>query len=388
MGADTDPFHLLTYSREIIFGPGSLAQLPEAVECFGWQRLMLCTSPSQRRNGTIEALRASLRGKLVTVFDEVQAHVPDSQVSQALEIAGDHEVDAIIGLGGGSPIGMAKAVSMALEEQYTDQPASAATPTDQPLFPVIGIPTTYAGSEMTPIYGITYSGQEKSGKHTFRDPKIAPKLVVYDPDLTLDLPPEVTASSGINALAHCIEALYSTARNPHATSAAQEGIRHITTALPACTENGGDREARSEMLVGSHLAALALSTTKMGLHHGLCHVLGGSAHVPHGVANSVMLPHAMQFNLDVTAPHLVLAARAMGLDGTSQDSQAVARTCVDRIFEFIGRLGLPQRLRDVGVEADDIPRLAQLALHSRAVQDNPKPVASADQAEAVLRAAW
>lgn len=388
MGAATEPFHLLTYSREIIFEPGSLAQLPEAIERFGWQRLMLLTSPSQRRNGTIDALRSALGGKLVAVFDEVQAHVPDFQVSQALEIAGDHSIDALIGLGGGSPIGMAKAVSMAFEEQYTGQPARAATPTDQPLFPVIGIPTTYAGSEMTPIYGITYSGQAKSGKHTFRDPKITPKLVVYDPDLTLDLPPEVTASSGINALAHCIEALYSITRNPQSTSAAQEGIQHITNALPACTENGSDREARSEMLVGSHLAALALSTTKMGLHHGLCHVLGGSAHVPHGVANSVMLPHAMRFNLDLTAPQLALAAWAMGFDGNSQGIQTAAEACVDQTFEFISRLGLSQRLRDVGVEADDIPRLAQLALHSRAVQDNPKPVTSADQAEAVLRAAW
>ncbi len=381
-------FHLVTYSREIIFGSGSIVQLPEAIKRFGWRRLMLCASPSLERNGYINALRVALGEKLVAIYDHVQAHVPDFQVAEALAIAEEHQVDALIGLGGGSPIGMAKAVSLALEEQRTGQPARATFPTDQSLFPVIALPTTYAGSEMTPIFGITYTGQEKSGKITVRDPKITPKLVMYDPDLTLDLPPEVSASSGINALAHCIEALYSTARNPQATAVAQQGIRHIIKALPRCTVNGSDREARSEMLIGAHLAALALSTTKMGLHHGLCHVLGGSAHVPHGVANSVILPHAMRFNLDVTAPQMVLAARSMGIDSTSQDAQAVAEVCVDSVYEFIRLLGLPQRLADVGVDEDDIPRLAQLALQSRAVQDNPKPITDAAQTETVLRAAW
>src|SRR5262249_46312525 len=155
------------------------------------------------------------------------------------------------------------------------------------------IPTTYAGSEMTPVYGITHTDQNPPRKITVRDPKIAPKLVIYDPELTLNLPPEVTASSGINAMAHCVEALYSIARNPMATAAAQSGIGHITRALPRCTANGSDGEARREMLIGSHLAAFALFTTTMGLHHGLCHVLGGSANVPHGIANAIILPHAM-----------------------------------------------------------------------------------------------
>lgn len=381
-------FHLVTYAREIIFGSGSFDQLPEGIKRFGWQRLMLCTSPSIGRSGYSNILKTALGEKLVATYDQVQAHVPDFQVNEALALAVENQVDGIIGLGGGSPIGMAKAVSMALEGHHTGQQARAASPTDQPLFPVIAIPTTYAGSEMTPVYGITYSGQGKSGKITFRDPKITPKLVIYDPELTLSLPPDVTASSGINALAHCIEALYSTTRNPQATAVAQQAILHIRNALPRCTVNGSDREARGEMLLGAHLAALTLSTTKMGLHHGLCHILGGSANVPHGIANSVILPHAMRFNLDVTAPQIVLAARAMNIDSTKQDALVVAEACVDRVFEFIQQLGLPQRLRDVGVAHDDIPRLAQLALQSRAVQDNPKPITDAAQIIDVLRAAW
>lgn len=381
-------FHLVTYAREIIFGSDSIDQVPEGIKRFRWQRLMLCTSPSIGRSGFFDALKTALGEKLVVTYDQVQAHVPDFQVIEALASAVEYKVDGIIGIGGGSPIGMAKAVSMTMEEHHTDQQTRAASPTDQPLFPVIAIPTTYAGSEMTPVYGITYSGQGKSGKITFRNPKITPKLVIYDPELTLGLPPDVTASSGINALAHCIEALYSTTRNPQATAMAQQAMLHIINALPRCTANGSDLEARSEMLLGAHLSALALSTTKMGLHHGLCHILGGSAGVPHGIANSVILPYAMRFNLDVTAPQVVLAATAMAIDNTGQDIQAVAEAVIDRVFEFIRQLGLPQRLRDVGVVQDDIPRLAQLALQSRAVQDNPIPITDAAQIETVLRAAW
>lgn len=381
-------FHLVTYAREIIFGSDSIDQVPEGIKRFRWQRLMLCTSPSIGRSGFFDALKTALGEKLVVTYDQVQAHVPDFQVIEALASAVEYKVDGIIGIGGGSPIGMAKAVSMTMEEHHTDQQTRAASPTDQPLFPVIAIPTTYAGSEMTPVYGITYSGQGKSGKITFRNPKITPKLVIYDPELTLGLPPDVTASSGINALAHCIEALYSTTRNPQATAMAQQAMLHIINALPRCTANGSDLEARSEMLLGAHLSALALSTTKMGLHHGLCHILGGSAGVPHGIANSVILPYAMRFNLDVTAPQVVLAATAMAIDNTGQDIQAVAEAVIDRVFEFIRQLGLPQRLRDVGVVQDDIPRLAQLALQSRAVQDNPIPITDAAQVETVLRAAW
>src|SRR5262249_41841155 len=140
--------------------------------------------------------------------------------------------------------------------------------------------------------------------------------------------------------------------------------------------------------IGAHLAGVALSITTMGLHHGLCHVLGGSANVPHGIANSIILPHTMEFNLDVTAPQLAQVAHAMGLCAEGQDDRAAAQTAVDGVFKFIGALGLPQRLRDAGIFESDLPRLAGLALQSRAVQDNPKPIADAAQAESILRAAW
>src|SRR6266566_1604527 len=182
-------FHYTSYAQQVIFGAGSLARLSEEVTGFGWQRLMLCATGSLRRDGTITAVQTALGERLVAVYERVQPHVPDFQVAEA------HEVDALIGLGGGSPIGMAKAVSMALEEKRGGKVARAAFPTEQPLVAVVAIPTTYAGSEMTPVYGVTHHEDGAARKITVSDAKIVPKLVIYDPLLTLHLPRELTAST-------------------------------------------------------------------------------------------------------------------------------------------------------------------------------------------------
>jgi len=379
-------FHSTFYAQEVIFGAGAVSGLREAVDRFGWQRLLLCTSRSLRQNGHAGRIESALDERHVATFERVLPHVPEAQVAEALALADEQRVDDLVALGGGSAIGLAKALSLALERPRTDTTARDPLPTDQPKVPVVAIPTTYAGSEMTPVYGVTRDEPGAARKVTVTDPKVAPKLIIYDPALTLDLAPAVTAATGINALAHCIEALYSVTRNPLSSAAAREGVRHIARALPRCYAVGDDLEARTEMLVGAYLAGTALATVAMGLHHGLCHVLGGTAGVAHGVANSIMLPHAMRFNLDATAPQLALAAQAMGI--MSDDPHAAAEEAIQRVYSLVGQLGLPQRLRDVGVAEADLPGLAQLALRSRAVQANPRPITDAAQVEAVLRAAW
>jgi maleylacetate reductase len=381
-------FRYTSYAQEIIFGPGSLNQIGEAVGRFHWQRLMLCTSPSLRVNGHVAVIEVTLGERLVATYERTQSHVLDFQLAEAFELARAGEVDAVIGLGGGSPLGLAKAVSSALEEQRTGRPARAAFPTDQPLIPVAAIPTTYAGSEMTPIYGVTHQTGGATRKITVRDARITPKLVIYDPLLTLNLPPAVTAGTGINALAHCIEAAYSVTRHPLSTAAALAGIQAITRALPRCYHQGDDLAAKTEMLRGAHLGGTALASVAMGLHHGLCHVLGGTAGVPHGVANAIILPQAMRFNLDATAPELAQVAVAMGLDVAGKSDEAAGEAAAQHVYNLVSQLGLPQRLCDAGVNEADLPRLAELALKSSAVQSNPRPLTSAAQAEAIFRAAW
>ncbi len=387
-------FQYTGYAQEIIFGAGSLARLGEAVDRFGWRRMMLCSSGSLRRDGSVGAIESALGDRLVAIYERTQPHVPDFQVAEALELAEQREVDALIGMGGGSQLGMAKAVSFALEEKrgkestHSASPISSNSPIAQPLVPVVAIPTTYAGSEMTPVYGVTRQADGQSRKLTITNAKITPKLVIYDPKLTLGLPPAVTASTGINALAHCIEALYSITRNPLSTTAALSGVHHITHALPRCFAAGDDLQARDELLVGAFLAGSALAHVTMALHHGLCHVLGGAAGIAHGIANSIILPHAVRFNLDATAPQLAPAAGAMGISLTGRSAEMAVEEAAQRIYNLVGSMNLPQRLRDVGVPEADLPQLAQLAFQSRTVQSNPKPITSAAQIEEVLRAAW
>jgi maleylacetate reductase len=385
-----DQFRYVSYAQEVIFARGALVQTGEAVQRFGWKRLMLCTNRSMQARGHVAGIQSTLGDRLVAIFDCVRPHVQDIQVDEMLALAVKHEIDAVVGLGGGSPIGMAKAIASALEEKRTGHSTRASFPTDQPLVPVIAIPTTYAGSEMTAVYGITHSRENPPRKVIVNDPKIAPKLVIYDPELTLDLPPEMTASTGINALAHCIEGLYSIKRNPMSTAAATNGVRNIFNSLLRCYTHPNDLEARTEMLQGAHLAGSSLASVSMGLHHGLCHVLGGTVNVPHGIANSIILPHAIRFNADVTAPRLLPAAEVMGISLNGNSSMVAVEAMAQKIFDLVGQMNLPQRLRDAGTQLkeSDLPHLAQLAFQNRTVQNNPKPITEPAQIEALLKAAW
>jgi maleylacetate reductase len=376
---DAPEFSYTSYPRRIVFAAGALDRLGAESEQFGWRRVLLCTTGSQRRAGRVEALAAALGARLAAVYDGIQPHVPAAQVDAALALATERGIDATLALGGGSAIGTAKAVAAALSERAPDQPPIA----------VAAIPTTYAGSEMTPVYGVTRTGEDGTArKLTTSDERIVPRLVLYDPLLTRDLPRELTAGTGINALAHCIEALYSLTRNPLSSAAARAGIRAITRALPRCVANGGDVAARAEMLEGAYLAGTALASVSMALHHGLCHVLGGSAGVPHGAANAIILPHALRFNAEAAAPRLADAAEAMGLPVSDLPVDAAAGRAVAFVDDFIAGLGLPRRLRDVGVAEGDLPRLAALAFQSRTVHSNPRPIADAARIETLLRAAW
>lgn len=371
-----DEFHYNSYAQEVIFGSGSLHHLSEWVDRSGCQRFILCANHSMRTGGQIDYVEAILGERLVAVFDRVQPHVQDVQVDEVLALAVERRVEAVVGMGGGSPIGMAKAVSAAVEKGSSTN------------VPVIAIPTTYAGSEMTAVFGVTRSKEDPPRKVTVHHPKSVPRLVIYDPTLTVDLPPKLTASTGINALAHCIEALYSIKRNPLSTAAATRAVHHIFNALLRCYTHPDDLEARAEMLLGSHLAGLSLSSVTMGLHHGLCHVLGGTANIPHGIANSILLPHAIRFNAPVTATQLLPVAAEMEIPVHGIKPLVAIEAMVQKLFHFIGQMHLPQHLRDTGLPESALPGLAELAFENRTVQNNPKPITNQLQIAELLYDAW
>jgi maleylacetate reductase len=383
-----ETFRYTFFAQEILFGQGAIAQIGDLAERFNARQVMLFTTEHARSRGMIAPIERALGERITCVFERVQPHVPEADVKEATALAEQHGVDALIGLGGGSAVGIAKAVSMALEEARTNHPARAAYPTDQPLIPVFAVPTTYAGSEITATYGLTREVNRVSTKVVFTDPKIAPKAVIYDPLLTLDLPARVTGGTGINAVAHCVEALYSIKRNPLSSAAALAGLKAISRSLLRCYANGADIEARTEMLRGAFLAGTALSNVAMALHHGICHIIGGATGAAHGDANSVMLPHVMRFNLDATAPELAQIAEAIGVASGGSDPAQAATAATNAIADWIEQMRLPRRLREIGVEKERLPELARLAFASGAVHNNPKPITDVAQLEELLREAW
>ncbi|MBK9052101.1 MAG: iron-containing alcohol dehydrogenase [Chloroflexi bacterium] len=375
-------FNYTIQSQRILFAPGALDQIGAAAAQLGLKRLLLITSPSLAKGGQVERLAAALQPHLLATFSRTEAHVQDYQLVEVLALAQEHQIDGIIGMGGGSPIGLAKALSLAWESRLSGvDEVRSTTPLDVPLIPVIAMPTTYAGSEMTPVYGITHHlADGSSRKITVRDPKIAPRIVIYDPEITLTLPPSQTAGTGMNALAHCFEALYSVTKNPLSSAAALAGLHAIHHALPTCLQNGADLEARIEMLLGAHLAGTSLATVDMALHHGLCHVLGGTVGVAHGVANTIMLSHVLRFNQVAAATELAQAAEAMGVRGVA--------AAIEQVEWLASQTGLPRRLRDVGVGAEMLPRLAEIAMSSATVHKTPRPITSVTEIEEIFAAAW
>lgn len=329
-------------------GDGVTAGLPGEMERLGVRRGFLVTTPG--RAGAAASVRDALGDGLVGGFSGARAHVPAAVVEEALGAMMEAEGDCCVTLGGGSAIGLAKAI--ALETGC----------------PVIALPTTYSGSEMTSIWGITGG----DGKRTGRNARVAPRAVLYDPALSVDLPPPVTAASGMNAVAHCVEALYAADANPVASLLAEEGIRLMARCLPELVRRPTDLVARAEALTAAHLAGCALDMTSMGLHHRLCHLLGGSFGLPHAMTHAVLLPHVAAYN--------GTAADAMRRVAAALD----AREAWTGLFFLNRGLGITATLADLGLAEGDLARVA--ASLDRDFP-NPRPVTDAG-VRAVLRGAF
>jgi maleylacetate reductase len=293
----------------------------------------------------------------------VEPHVPKETVDAARALAEQHKIEVVVAMGGGSAMGVGKGV-------VSGEGRS-----------LIAIPTTYAGSEMTPVFGTTDRAERR--KSVRRDDAVLPKLAIYDPEVTLDLSPELTASTAINALAHCVEACYARDVNPLVPPVALEGIRRIVRSLPLCIANGRNLDAREDLLTGAYLGGFSIANATMALHHGICHVLGGRTGVAHGVLNTIMLPHVMRFNADAVADAMSAIARNFP-PPTAGEGRVGA---VGAVAALVASLPVPQRLRDAGVPETVLDAVAAEAAGSTTIKANPKPVTEADLRE-LLRKAW
>src|SRR4051812_17089607 len=335
----------------VVFGAGSLAKLPDEVEALGLTRVLVLCSPEQADTG--KQVADALGDRAAGVLPEARMHVPLEVAHRARELAAELGADGCVAVGGGSAVGLGKAI--ALEHGL----------------PGIAVPTTYAGSEMTPVWGLTENG----AKRTRRDIRGLPRSVVYDAEMTVTLPAQLSATSGMNAVAHAVEGLYAPDATPIISLMAEEGARALAAALPAVVADGSDLGARGEAQYGAWLCGAVLAATTMSLHHKLCHTLGGTLDLPHAQTHTVVLPHALAYNQPAVPDAVAALSRALG--GADDPARA--------LWELAGRLGAPRSLRELGMAEEDIPRIAELAVANPYA--NPHPV-TRDGVEALLRAAW
>jgi len=324
----------------VVFGAGRLDQLADEVARLGATRVLALSTPGQRR--LAEWAAELLDDRAIGIYAGAAMHVPIEAARLARAEAARLRADCCVAIGGGSTIGLAKAIALELG------------------LPILAVPTTYAGSEMTPIWGLTEGGVKRTG----RDPRVLPRAVIYDPSLTLSLPPRIAGPSGINALAHCVEALYAPDASPIIELMAEEGIRALAASLPVVVHSPGDIAALAQALCGAWLAGTALGAATLGLHHKLCHTLGGSFNLPHAEVHTVILPHAAAYNASAAPAALARTARALG-----------AADAPGAIFDLAATLGAPTALRDIGMRAEDLDAAADLA--TRNPYANPAPVTRA-----------
>ena len=328
-------------ASRVVFGAGSLRQLGQEIDLLGAKRALVLSTPEQASSArrVAELLGARAAG----IFPKAAMHVPIETAREARDEARRLGADCAVAIGGGSTTGLGKAIAL---ESSLDSP-----------LPIIAIPTTYAGSEMTSIYGLTEAGVKKTG----RDPRVLPRTVIYDPELSVSLPLGLSVTSGLNAIAHAAEGLYAVDGNPIAALMAEEGIRAIAAALPLLSADAGDLGARSDALYGAWLCGTVLGAVSMGLHHKLCHTLGGSFNLPHAEVHTVILPHALAYNAASAPEAMRRIARALG-----------STSAAGGVFELALKHGAPVALKDIGMPADGLDHAADLAVQNQ--YPNPRPL--------------
>jgi maleylacetate reductase len=339
-----------TRSRRVVFGPGAAAQSGEELDRLGVRRALMVATP--RGGRAASDLLEDLGSRIAGIFDQARIHVPEEVARAAVEKAVEVEADGLLAFGGGSAVGVAKAVAL------------------ETGLPILALPTTYSGSEMTAIWGIT----GPKGKRTGRDDRVAPRTVIYDPARTLDLPPDTSAASGMNALAHGVEALYAHDRSPLSGLLAEEGVRALARALPRVVADPGALDARGEALYGAHLTGWSLDLASMGLHHKLCHVLGGTFDLPHAVVHALLLPHVAAYNEPAAPEAMARVARALEAESAPRGLHELNRS-----------LGIDVTLEDLGLGEPDLDRAAELAAEGS--YPNPRSP-DREGVRALLQGAW
>jgi alcohol dehydrogenase class IV len=376
----------LLQPNKIVFGQGCATQCAEDMSALGLERAFVVTSPPIV--GLAEPLAGALReeGAAVSIYDGIATEPSIAAFETTLEAARAFEPDAVIGLGGGSAIDVAKLVAALYDGKQEVRDVFGIGQVAGRALYMASLPTTAGtGSEVTPI--AILGDEEEQLKKGIVSPHLVPDAAYIDPNLTLSLPPSVTASTGVDALTHCIEAFANRFAHPTVDLYATRGIRLISANVVRAVEQGDDIEARTSMALGSLYGGLCLAPVNTAAVHALAYPLGGEFHVPHGVSNSVLLPHVLRFNLPAAPERYAQVALALGLEKGGSDLETAERGLA-RLFELSQACGIPAGMSDLGVPEEAIPHMAEAAMKvTRLLNNNLREVTVSD-AEAIYRAAY
>lgn len=335
----------------VTFGAGSSrTAVAGELEALGLTRVMLIAAEAE--GALADELSAPWRDRVAVRFSGVRPHVPDAVAEQARRIAAEHDVDGLVSIGGGSTTGTAKIVALTTG------------------LPIIAIPTTYAGSEMTPVWGLTTASRKETGV----DARVLPRSVVYDDELVATLPDDLAVASALNAMAHCVESFWTPASNPIVRLMAGEGVRALAEGLRGIRGEGRDA-ARERLVYGSFLAGMSFAAAGSGLHHKICHALGGAFDLPHAQTHAVVLPHVLAFTAPAAPEAAARLAEALGVDDA-----------VEGLRELGREAGAPRGLRELGLTEAQLEEAVGI-VEAKLPIEHPAPVDRA-AIEGILRGAF
>jgi alcohol dehydrogenase len=385
MAYEADLGFVFHFTTRIVYGAGTVAETGLEVDRLGRARAVVVTDPVlAAKTDLVERVRKALGARHAGTFSEVESDSGVHVVDKGAAFARDRGADCLVSVGGGSVIDTAKGMAILLREGGALRDYEGFQRLSRPQTPHVVVPTTAGtGSEVT--YVAVIKDHERRRKLLFGDHHIIPDTAILDPRMTEKLPPGLTAATGMDALSHCVEAIHSQQAEPLADALALHGLRLVAEHLPRCVADGSDLLARGMMLQAATLGGAAFSNAQVGIVHAIAHTVGARHGVHHGTANAIALAACIRFNNDACADRYAPVAAALGVDTRGMSAEAAGFAAADAIDGLNARIGLPRRLRDVGVPEDDLGEIAEGALSDGAIVYNPKPVTEASEVLGILR---
>ncbi|HSB78684.1 MAG TPA: iron-containing alcohol dehydrogenase [Candidatus Methylomirabilis sp.] len=380
--------------ERVIFGQGAVRHLADEVDRLGRKRALVITGTTiAKRTPLLSRVQEILGPRLAGVFFPISQHVPQNDVINAALQGREARADVLVSLGGSSPVDGAKAVALCLSEGVVSEQelhSYCRGPHAKPLqghpLPHIALTTTLSAGEFTSGFAIT-DGQRRV-KDIYGAPQFVPRVVILDPELTAFTPSWLWASTGMRAVDHAVERLYSPKHQPLVDALCIQALRYLFCDLPRSTREPQNLEVRLHCQLAAWMSAVGFMSVGTGISHAIGHQLGGHCNVPHGQTSCVILPHAMDFNRPAAAERLAIVAEAAGVDIRELNTPQAAMAAIKAVRRLIEDLGCPMRLRDVGVKDSDFPLLAQAVMDEAPLIENPRPLAGVSEISEILGKAW